>query len=214
MNIAIIGTGNVGNALGKSLTRGGHSVVFYGRDNTKAEQVAAAHSATASADLGDTVRGADVVILAVPYSSVDAVGREIAPLVAGKIVIDATNPLKPDMSGLATTGTSAAEELAALVPGADVVKGFNTLFASVQGEPSTSSQRVDALFATDSPAARETFAKLADSAGFRPVYVGPLAAARELESLALLNIRLQVLTGGAWNTTLKLVDAPEKALAA
>ena len=130
-------------------------------------------------------------------------------------MIDTTNPLKADMTGVATSsGESAAEEIAHVLNDAHVVKAFNTVFAGVQADPSAGSVAVDALFATDDEEARTTFAQLAESIGFRPVWVGPLSAARELEAMAFLNIRMQVINGGSWNTAIKFVDAPAKALAA
>jgi len=123
--------------------------------------------------------------------------------------------LTPDYSGLTTAGgPSGAERLAGLLPGAHVVKAFNTLFATVQADPGTLGSTVDALIAADDDAAAETVGALASSIGFRPVVVGPLAAARELEGLAFLNIRLQLLAGGAWQTSVVLVAPPQAALAA
>jgi hypothetical protein len=214
MNIAIIGTGSVGSALGGSFARSGHAVTFAGRDADKAARVAAAigSGATAAGTAPQAAAGADVIVLAVPYGELAGVAAAIAPVSAGKVVIDATNPLKPDYSGLATAGTSAAEELAAALPGARVVKAYNTLFASNQGNPTAQGITLDALYATDDDTAAATVAELAGAAGFRPVRVGPLAAARELESLAWLNIRLQLLSGGAWQTAYVLVSPPETAV--
>ena len=214
MNIAIIGTGNVGAALGSSLARAGHQVIFAGVDAEKAAGVAAAAGASSTATAAAAVDRADVVVLAVPYGAVPGIAAQLAPSVNGKVVIDATNPLKSDFSGLATEGgPSGAELLAALLPGARVVKAFNTVFAGNQGNPAAQGATLDALFATDDEEARRVVADLASSIGFRPVYVGPLAAARELESLAWLNIRLQLITNGSWQTAYVLVGAPEAALA-
>jgi predicted dinucleotide-binding enzyme len=215
MNIAIIGTGNVGSALGGSLVRAGHTVTFAARDAAKAAAVAKTAGATTAATALAAAAAADVVVLAVPYGSAAAVAAEIAPAVAGKVVVDATNPLKADYSGLATDGgPSGAEILAAALGGAKVVKAFNTLFAGVQGDPGVLGTTLDALYATDDEAAGHTVAQLAASIGFRPVLVGPLAAARELEALAWLNIRLQLISGGAWQTSYVLVAPPASALAA
>jgi len=113
-----------------------------------------------------------------------------------------------------TSGESVAEEIAHELGDARVVKAFNTVFAGIQADPGAQPDSPDLLFATDDEEARHIVADLAGSIGFRPVWVGPLAAARELEALAWLNIRLQLINGGSWNTAIKLVDAPEKALAA
>ena len=95
-----------------------------------------------------------------------------------------------------------------------MAKAFNTLFAGVEADPGALGATVDALFATDDETARRTVAELASSMGFRPIHVGPLAAARELEAMAWLNIRLQMLAGGDWTTSFVLVGAPESAIAA
>jgi hypothetical protein len=212
MKIAVIGTGNVGSALGSSFSRAGHRVTFAARDAEKTLSVATGAGARA-ATAAEAAAGADVVLLAVPYAAIADVAAEIVPVIAGKVVVDATNPLKPDYSGLATAGgPSAAERLAGLLPGARVVKAFNTLFATNQANPSGQGTTLDALFATDDDTAADAVAELAGSIGFRAVRVGPLAAAQELEGLAWLNIRLQMLNNGAWNTAYVLVAPPESAV--
>ena len=215
MKIAVIGTGNVGSALGGSLARAGHDVTFAARDAAKSARVAEIAGATAVDDPVEAARTADIVVHAVSYAAVVDIADELAPVVEGKVVVDPTNPLTPDYSGLATAGgPSGAERLADRLPGANVVKAFNTLFASVQGDPQALGTQVDALIAADDAQAAESVEALASSIGFRPVNVGPLAAARELEALAFLNIRLQMLTNGSWQTSVVLVNAPEAALAA
>ena len=211
--IAIIGTGNVGSAVGAAATKAGYDVVFAGKDADKAETVAEDAGGSAVTTPREAVAGADIVVLAVPYSAVEDVAREIAPVAAGKIVIDPTNPLKADYSGLATDpGTSGAEHIATLLPDARVVKAFNTLFATNTANPASHGTQLDNLFATDDEAAKDAVCGLSGSIGFRPVHVGPLAAARELEAMAWLNIRMQMLTGGEWNTAFVMVDPPEAAL--
>ena len=215
MKIAIIGTGNVGTALGTSLVRAGHTVTLTGQDAAKAIAAAALIGAQARASLASAVEAAEVVVLAVPYTSVEAVAADIAPFVSGKVVIDATNPLKADYSGLATEGgPSGAERIAALLPTSRVVKAFNTVFASIQGNPDTHGQIVDGLFAGDDVAAKAVVASLIKSIGLRPVDAGSISGARELEALAWLNISLQMRTGGSWNSSFVLVGAPDRAIAA
>lgn len=209
MKIAVIGSGNIGKALGGSLIRAGYEVTLASRSAEHARTTAAGIGAQATDSIIDAVSAAEVIVLAVPAGHAVAVAREIAPATAGKVVIDVTNPLKSDLSGLSTTGVSVAEELAQALPQAALVKGFNTLFGSLQADPTTHGQTIDALFATDDEQARATFTALATDLGFRAVHVGALAAARELEAMALLNIRLQVVSGGAWQSTFVLVGAPE-----
>ena len=150
MKIAIIGTGNVGQALGTSFARAGHEVTFAARDAAKTREVAEQVGARAADSATGAVSGADVVVLAVPYGALADVAREIRPATADTVVIDVTNPLTPDYSGLATAGgASAGEQVAGVLGDARVVKAFNTLFASVQADPTAFGRTVDALFATD-----------------------------------------------------------------
>ena len=211
--IAIIGTGNVGSAIGSGAARAGYDVVFAGRDADRARTVAAAAGARSATTAREAVAGADIVVLAVPYSSVAGIAAEIAPVAGGKIVIDPTNPLKADYSGLSTGGdTSAAEELARLLPDSRVVKAFNTVFAGNAADPRALGFQLDSLFATDDETAKDAVCGLSGSIGFRPIHVGPLAAARELEAMAWLNIRLQLISNGNWNTAYALVSPPEASL--
>jgi predicted dinucleotide-binding enzyme len=196
MKIAIIGSGNVGGALAKSLAAAGHSVTTTTRGN-EAEAVAAA----------------DAVVLAVPFGALDDVTAKIAAAAKGKLVIDTLNPLKADFSGLATAGGPSAGQLVAQkLPGARVVKAFNTLFAGIQANPAVHGVVVDALYATDDEKARSEVASIIRSMGFRPVFVGPLARSAEMEAMAFLNIFLQAHHGGDWKSTFTLVNAPAKAV--
>ena len=210
--IAVIGTGNVGGALGSAAAKAGYDVVFAGQDATKTRQVAEAAGATAAATPREAAAVAHIIVLAVPYSAFPAVAAEIAPVADDKIVIDPSNPLKPDYSGLALSDSSGAEELARLLPRSKVVKAFNTLFAGNTANPQALGLQLDSLFATDDEAAKDAVCGLSSSIGFRPIHVGPLTASRELEAMALLNIRLQVVSNGNWNTAFALVSPPEAAL--
>jgi hypothetical protein len=216
MRVAIIGAGNVGKALGSSLGRAGHSVVYAAASAESARQAAksvSGNAATAAASVREAAQAAEIVVLAIPYSAAREVVAELAPVIAGKVVIDATNPVKADGSGVATAGgPSAAENFAMWLPGARVVKALNTLFASLQADPKSYGVEIDAFFATDDEAAREQVGTLLRSLGFRPVYVGPLVRARELEALGYLNIALQMGMNGDWRTTFSMIGAPKAAL--
>jgi predicted dinucleotide-binding enzyme len=215
MKVAIIGTGNVGSALGTSLVKAGHSVAVAANDPDRAGAAAGRIGASLARSPLEAAAEAEVVVLAVPWSAAEDVARGIAEATRGKVVIDASNPLRPDYSGLATAdGPSGGERIAAIMPGAHVVKAFNTVFAGVQSSPASLGTTLDALFATDDDGAAAIFGALATSIGFRPVRVGPLAAASELEAMAWLNIRLQMLNDGAWQTSFVLVNPPETAVAA
>lgn len=213
MKIAIIGTGNVGKALAGSFLEAGHEVTMAARDEAKTRLVADGIGARTAATPRIAAESAEVIVLAVPFvTSARDVAAEIEPVVAGKVVVDPTNPAKADFSGLATEhGPSAGEQIAAWLPEARVVKAFNTLFGSNQADPASHETTIDGLYATDDETARSTIATLEDSMGLRPVDAGPLARSRELEALAWLNITLQMRHGGDWTSAFVLVDAPAAA---
>ena len=198
MKVAIIGAGNVGKALGGSISRVGHAVTISASSPASARTAAAEIGAEAASSNSDAARGADVVILAVPFVDAgEAVAKEIADDVAGRVVVDATNPVKPDYSGLATDGTSAAEEFQRRLPDAKVVKAFNTIFASNQADPSP---EIDGFVAGDDADAKQAVIGLIDSMGFTPVDVGPLAQSRYLEGMAWINIGLNAANGWDWTS--------------
>lgn len=208
MNIAIIGAGNVGQALAASLTRAGHRVTVSARSAESAERAAAATDADAAHSNLDAVSEADVVVIAVPFGGAEEVARGLAESVRGKIVVDATNPLGANGELLTEGGPSAAERLQRWLPGAHVVKAFNTVFASNQAEPRVDSLAADGFVAADDEHARATALEIVRSIGLRPIDAGPLRRARQLEAMAFLNITLNMTHGWSWNSAWKLLGAP------
>ena len=197
MKVAIIGAGNVGKALATSITNAGHDVTIAAKNSGNA-RAAADEIGTSSADSSAAaVIGADVVILAVPYAAGAQVADDIRDGVAGKTIIDVTNPLTPDYSGLATTDTSAAEELQLRLPDARVVKAFNTIFAGNQANPT---RQIDGYIAADDPKAKQEVMSLVESIGFTALDVGPLSSARYLEGMAYVNIGLNAQNGWNWTS--------------
>ena len=192
MKVLVIGAGNMGSAFVKQLSRAGHQVSVTARDSTKAAQVAAANPGSKAVGAAGAASGADAVVLATGYA--DAVGalKSVGDL-QGKVVIDITNPLTADYMGL-TIGhtTSAGEEIAKAVAGAEIVKAFNTLFAQVlaEGADLGAGRKATVFYAGDSERAKQTARSLAESMGFETVDAGGLKNARYLESLAGLNIYL------------------------
>jgi len=192
MKVTVIGAGNMGAAFVRQLTRVGHQVSVTARDAAKAAQVAAANPGAKAVPTAGAAEGADAVVLATSYGDAVEALRGVGNL-AGKVVIDITNPLTADYMGL-TIGhsTSAAEEIAKAVPDAGVVKAFNTVFAQVLGEGADfgSGRKVEVFVASDSERAKQTAHTIAESIGFAVVDAGPLKNARYLEPLAGLNIYL------------------------
>ena len=191
MKISVIGAGNMGSAFVKQLTRAGHQVSVTARDAAKAERLAAAHPGAHAVPTA-AVAAADAIVLATGYADAATALRGAGDL-KGKVVVDITNPLTADYMGL-TLGhtTSAAEEIAKAAPGAEVVKAFNTVFASVlaEGADFGEGRKVTVFVASDSERAKKTAATLAESMGFAVLDAGGLKNARYLEPLAGLNIYL------------------------
>ena len=215
MNIAIIGAGNVGTALATSFTRSGHDVIVTSRDPEHAATVATSTGARTAGSNTEAAAAGEIVVLAIPFSSVAEVAAEIAGVVAGKPVVDTTNRMSfgangPDID----TASSNAEELAALLPAAHVVKAFNTLFATNQRDPFADGVQLSGFVAGDDAEAKATIIELVGSIGLDPVDVGPLARARQLEGLAFLNITLNIVNNGTWQSGWKLVGAPSSTKAA
>jgi hypothetical protein len=196
MRIAIIGAGAVGGKLAALFSAAGHAVVLGVRNGGDAP---ASH---ARASIEAAVERADVVLLAIPYTACQEVLPPLAKSLAGKIVVDATNPLRPDWTPLELgERNSAGEENARRLPGARFVKAFNTIFADVMVPEKLvrGSHRVTAFVAGDDRGACDVVADLARGAGFAPLLTGPLRTARQLESIAHLNIHLALSERGGTN---------------
>jgi NADPH-dependent F420 reductase len=193
MKIAILGSGSVGSTLGRSWAAKGHEIVFGARDPKSPRVQDALKSAGAkarAASLKDAAAAAEVVVLATPYDAAQDALRAAGAL-AGKVVIDATNPLKQDLSGLVVGHTtSAAETIAGWAKGAKIVKCFNTIGAEHMGNPKVAGQTATMFLCGDDAGAKKTAERLAQELGFEPIDAGPLRQARLLEPLALLWITL------------------------
>jgi 8-hydroxy-5-deazaflavin:NADPH oxidoreductase len=206
MKIAIIGAGKVGKALGGATVKSGNTVTVSSASGDSARAAAQATGARAAESNRAAVEGADLVILAVPYTAVDDVLGSLGGALAGKVVVDATNPVNADYSGLATGDLSGAEEIQAKVPGARVVKAFNTTLAARQADPKVAGGlRVDGYVAGDDEDAKAAVLELVEELGLNPVDAGGLQMAKYLEGMAWLNISLQMKNGWSWQASWKLV---------
>jgi predicted dinucleotide-binding enzyme len=205
MKITVIGAGNVGGAVARGTRAAGHEVTLTDAGSGKARAVATEIGATATDDLTAAVAAADVVVLAVPYQALSTLADRLRVALDGKIVVDATNPIAPDFSGLAVSGRSGAEEVQAQLEGARVVKAFNTVFAANQSTGRVENNQLDGFYASDDPDAKATVAQILSGVGFRPVDAGPLRAALALEHMAFLNISLNASRGWPWQSGWKLL---------
>jgi predicted dinucleotide-binding enzyme len=183
-----VGSGKVGGALHDGLSRAGYEVRFA----SKGRVIEAAS-------------WADVIVLAVPFSEVPAVARALETAADGKIVIDVTNALTADLQLATGFSTSGAEELQKMLPRAQVVKAFNTVFAQHMSTGQANGRQLTAFAAGNSESARQRVLELASAIGFDAVDAGPLKNARSLEPLAHLNIQLSWFLGNGPDVGFKFV---------
>jgi 8-hydroxy-5-deazaflavin:NADPH oxidoreductase len=214
MDVTIIGAGNMGRGIGTRLVAGGNHVKILDRDPGQASELANELSHTARTEggaeggvAGDPLSG-DVVILAVWYDGAQAAVEQYADQLAGKVVVDITNPVDVEtFDGLVTPAdSSAAEELAKKAPsGARLVKAFNTTFAATLVEGQVSGHQLDVLIAGDDAQAKETVAELARTGGLNVIDVGPLKRARELERLGFLHMAMQDALETGYGSAVKVI---------
>ncbi|MGY1642639.1 NADPH-dependent F420 reductase [Geodermatophilus sp. SYSU D00703] len=183
-HVSVIGTGNMGQAIAGVVSRSGNTVELIGpRDTDK------------------PVTG-DVVVLAVYYSAVADLVAQRGEQLAGKVVVDITNPLDVETfdSLVVPADGSAAAEIAAALPRSCVVKAFNTNFAATLASGTVGDQPTTVLIAGDDADAKSLLAGIVTGAGLRAVDTGPLRRARELEALGFLQIGLAAGEKIAWTS--------------
>ena len=206
MKVAIIGSGNVGSAVARAAKSTGHEVTVSDLEGTESLDVLGRElGVTITNSNEEAVDDSDLVVLAVPFGAVETVVGGIADNVGDKIVLDVTNPLKDDLSGLQTDGTSGAELVQKQLPQARVVKAFNTVFAGNQADPTVEGVQLDGFVAGDDAEAKKQVLHLLEEVGYRPIDVGDLSTARYLEGMAFLNISLNAKNNWSWQSGWKLV---------
>ncbi|MBI2565530.1 MAG: NAD(P)-binding domain-containing protein [Candidatus Schekmanbacteria bacterium] len=191
MKIAVIGTGNVGKALGLAWAGAGHEVVFGSREPHADGDAGGNLGGQPVRSQRDAAAAAEVVVLATPWAATRSILAGIGEL-SGKIVVDCTNPLLPGFNGLDSGGgKSGAERVATWATGAHVVKAFNTTGASNMAKArALAGPALWMPICGDDQSAKDKVAALARELGFEPMDVGPLANAGLLESLAMLWITI------------------------
>ena len=208
MTIGIIGSGNVGGTLGTRWAQAGHQVIFGSRNPqaTDIQNLLAKTGATArAASQQEAAHSAEVLLIATPWPATRAAIQGLGDL-AGKVVIDATNPLAAGLSGLEIgTTTSAGEQVASWARGAKVVKAFNTVGFNIMANPAFGTDRPVLFYCGDDGSAKNTVRSLIEPLGFEPIDAGPLRQARLLEPFALLWISLALQYGQGREIAFKLL---------
>jgi 8-hydroxy-5-deazaflavin:NADPH oxidoreductase len=185
MRIAVIGSRNVGGALGGAWVRASHQVTFGSRDPGADKPVPGA----SVSDVKSAIENAEVVVLAVPWGAVPEIAGQIHDW-KNKILIDCSNPLGPGLALALGFNTSAGEQVATLAKNARVLKAFNTTGAGNMRNPKYGGRGVTVFYATDDNTAASVAEQLIRDVGFEPEFAGPLKQARYLEPLAALWISL------------------------
>jgi NADPH-dependent F420 reductase len=189
-HVSIIGTGNMGQAIAALAAKGGNTVDLIGQS-----------------DVDKQVTG-DVVVLAVPYPALSQIVAARAESLAGKVVVDITNPLDFATFDSLTVpaDSSAAAELAAALPRSRVLKAFNTTFAGTLAAGSVGPLTTTVLIAGDDADAKSLLAGIVSAGGLRAVDAGSLRRARELEALGFLQLTLAAAEKISWTGGFALVD--------
>jgi predicted dinucleotide-binding enzyme len=196
MKIAIIGTGNVGGALARGLSRAGHQIVLGVRDRAKTADLARVTKAEARPPAEAAAAG-DVVILALPWGAAEAAVKSLGGL-EGKVVIDCMNPLAMRNGALGLDRgfeTSAGETVAGWIPKARLVKTLNQVGAEMMVDNAGLAHRPVMFLAGDDTAAKVTVSGLLTDLGFEPLDAGDLTKARILEPFAMVWINQALFRG-------------------
>jgi len=205
-SITIIGTGNMARAIGGLAVAGGNAVEVMGRDQSKAADLARALGGGVTTGEWGAVPAGDIVVVAVLYDGVVPVVAEYGDALAGKVIVDISNPFNAAADGLALPeGTSIAREVAETAPAsASVVKAFNTIFGHVleKGRP------LAVFIAGDDAQAKAGVEAFIESLGLRPLDVGGLTMAHWLEGAGLVVMGLARHGVGNWDFALGVTEFP------
>ena len=199
MHIAIIGAGAVGGALGRGWSRAGHSIVYGVPDPGDSKYARTAQDAGDAAlfTVEQAARTSDVTVLAVPWPAIEAVAQALGNM-SGRIVIDATNPLRMGPDGLELAvgfDMSGGETISRLLPGAHVVKTMNQVGFAVMDATNGYPAAPSMFVAGADDGARAAVSALVSDLGFAAIDAGPLRIARLLEGYAMLWIHMAVNQG-------------------
>ena len=184
LKIGIIGSGNVGSALGTTWAKSGHTVMFSSLDLEKDKALAAKVGSGARAGTSrEAAAFGDVLLIAVPYHALPSVGKDLGDLLKGKVVIDTCNPFEQRDGELGAKAREVGAGLmsAQLLPGARIVRGFNAIGAARMGAAWQEPGKVGMPIAGDDAPAIAIASNLVRDIGYEPVLIGGLAMGRHLQ---------------------------------
>ena len=192
-SITLIGSGNMARGIGSRAVAAGYDIQVLDRDPAKADSLARDLAGAGSGSLADAPTG-DIVVLALPYTAVQEVLGQLGSQLDGRTVVDITNPVDFEtFAGLVVPqDSSAAQEIAKLLPNAQIVKAFNTTFAATLGAKEVGPNKTTVLIAGDDADAKATLATAISAGGVDAVDAGSLSRARELEAIGFLQLTLAV----------------------
>lgn len=204
--VTIIGAGNIAGAVAGIAAKAGAQVQVLARDLAKAEAVAGPLGAQAGST-GERITG-DVVVLALPYAAVPEVLDRYAGALEGKVLVDVSNPVDFEtFDGLVVpAGSSATAEIQARVPGATVIKAFNTNLGATLHTGTVGTVPVTVLAAGDDHDAKDAVLSLVRAAGLRGIDAGSLKRATELEAIGFLQITLAAAEKVGWTGGFAVID--------
>lgn len=196
MKVAIIGTGNMASGLANAFAGAQHEVIIGSRDPAKAAALAEKiGQGTQGGGIAAATKLGEIVVLAIPFGGAADAIKEAGDL-AGKVLVDISNPISADYKTLVIGHTtSAAEEIQALAPKASVVKAFNTIFAQLLLPEAREGKTLQVFVASDDDAAKAQASALAQSIGFEAVNAGPLSNSRFIEPIGEMNIHFGYFLG-------------------
>ena len=209
MQVTIIGYGNMARAIATRAVKAGHTVQILGRDPEKAQALAQELGGDATAgSLEDGITG-ELVVPALYYQPLLELVDSLKDQVAGKVVIDITNPVDVEtFDGMLPPGdSSGAQELQQRLEGAKVVKAFNTTFAVALTAGEVDGKKLDVLIAADDEGAKRIVTEFVESLGLEARDAGSLKRAREVEAIGFLQMAMQGSLGNTWSTTFKILGA-------
>ena len=184
LKIGIIGSGNVGSALGTTWAKSGHTVMFSSLDLEKDKALAAKVGNGARAGTSkEAAAFGDVLLISVPYHALPSVGKDLGDLLKGKVVIDTSNPFEQRDGEIGAKAREVGAGLmsAQLLPGARIVRGFNAIGAARMGAAWQEPGKVGMPIAGDDAQAIATASNLVRDIGYEPVLIGGLAMGRHLQ---------------------------------